>query len=361
MASSYGNILKITIFGESHSKAIGLTIDGLPSGIKIDEEAIKMDLAKRNPNDGTSTERREPDEVIFLCGVFNGFTTGSPLTFIIENKDVDSSKYTKGEIRPSHADLTNYIKYNGYNDYRGGGFSSGRITASLVVLGTICKQILSNKGIKMGTHIHALHLLNDREFDFDNLEKDIDALNKAAFPALSKAKREEMIAEIKRAKRIRDSIGGMLETAIINVPIGLGEPYFDSLESSIAHLLFSIGGVKGVQFGDGWKFARLLGSEVKDEIKYTPEGKLEILANHNGGINGGISNGAPIIVQTVIKPTPSIPQKQQSVNLENKENIDLSISGRHDSCIVHRVRIVMEALIAYAIVDMLMLKESKNI
>ena len=361
MSSTFGNILKITIFGESHSKAIGLTIDGLPAGIKIDEEAIEKDLIKRNPQNDLSTERHEPDKVQFLCGVLDGFTTGAPLTFIIENEDVDSSKYTKGVIRPSHADYTNYLKYNGFNDYRGGGFSSGRITASLVVLGTICKQILRKKHIKMGTHIHSLYNITDADFDYDQIEEQINKLNDDLLPVISKARREEMESAIKRAKRMKDSVGGSLETAIINVPVGLGEPYFDSFESTVSHLLFSIGGVKGVQFGDGWKFARLLGSEVKDEIKYDSKGKVEFLANHNGGINGGITNGAPIIIEAIVKPTPSISQPQKSINLENKENIDLSISGRHDPCIVQRVRIVMESLIAFALVDMLMLKESKNI
>lgn len=361
MSSSFGNLLKITIFGESHAKAIGLTIDGLPAGIKIDEAAIAKELLKRNPKDSTSTARHEPDEVQFLCGVFNGFTTGAPVTFIIENKDVDSSNYTKGEVRPSHADYTNYIKYNGFNDYRGGGFSSGRITASLVVLGAICKQILAEKGIKMGTHIHSLYNVTDREFDQQFLEEDIDKVKDDLFPVLSDERKVEMKAAIERARRKKDSVGGTLECAIINVPIGLGEPYFDSFESTVSHLLFSIGGVKGVQFGDGWKFARLLGSEVKDELRYTPDGKVKFISNHNGGISGGITNGAPIILQAIVKATPSIGQTQQSINFENKENIDLSINGRHDPCIVHRVRVVMEALIAYTIVDLLMVKESKNI
>lgn len=361
MASSIGNILKITIFGESHAKAIGLTIDGLPSGIKIDEEAIKNDLTKRNPKDSLSTARHEPDEVIFLCGLFNGFTTGAPLTFIIENKDVDSSAYTEGIIRPSHADLTNYLKYAGFNDYRGGGFSSGRTTAPLVVLGSICKQILKEKGIIMGTHIHALYNYTDRDFDYEDIRRDVEKLNKLDFPVLATEKVQKMKAAIQRAKRIHDSIGGSLETAVIGVPAGLGEPYFDSLESTIAHLLFSIGGIKGVQFGAGWKFSRLLGSEVKDEIKYDEEGNIKFLANNNGGINGGISNGAPIIVEAIVKPTSSIEQNQKTIDVKNKENINLCVKGRHDPCIVQRVRVVMESMIAYALLDMLMLKESKKI
>ena len=213
----------------------------------------------------------------------------------------------------------------------------------------------------MGTHIHALYNITDADFNYEEIEAQINKLNEDLFPVISDARREDMETAIKRAKRMRDSIGGSLETAIIGAPIGLGEPYFDSFESTVAHLLFSVGGVKGVQFGDGWKFARLLGSEVKDEIEYDEKGKVKFLANHNGGVNGGITNGAPIVIEAIIKPTPSIAQPQKSINLENKENIDLSISGRHDPCIVQRVRIVMESLIAFALVDMLMLKESKNI
>ena len=360
MASTFGNILKITIFGESHAKAIGLTIDGLPSGIKIDEEAIKVALRKRNPQDEFSTTRHEEDKVNFLCGVFNGFTTGAPVTFIIENKDVDSSSYVKGQVRPSHADLTNYIKYNGFNDYRGAGASSGRLTASLVVLGSICKQILDKKNIQIGTHIHGIHGVCDRDFDFNKIENDIKNMNESLFPVLDEDRKLAMQEEIRTAKKNNDSVGGVLESVIINAPIGLGEPYFDSLESYISHLLFSIGGVKGVQFGDGCKFAKKYASEVKDEIRFE-DGKINYLSNHNGGINGGISNGAPIIVKTIVKPTPTIAQEQKSINLETKENVDLNLTGRYDPCIVHRVRAVVDALLAYAMVDMLMMKESKNI
>ena len=360
MSSTIGNILKATIFGESHAKAIGLTIDGLPAGIKIDEKAIKEDLSKRNPKDEFSTPRHEDDEVDFLCGVFNGFTTGSPLTFIIKNNDVDSSKYQKGQIRPSHADYVNYEKFNGFNDYRGGGFSSGRITASLVVLGSICKQILSKKDIQIGTHIKVIHNVRDREFNFDNIEEEINNLNSSLFPVLDGVSKTNMQEEIRKARDSKDSVGGALESVIINAPIGLGEPYFDSLESTISKLLFSIGGVKGVLFGEGCRFTSKLGSEVKDELRIE-DGKVRHLSNNNGGINGGISNGQPIIVKTIVKPTPSIGLKQKSINLENNENIDLSISGRHDPCIVQRIRAVVDALLAYSMVDMLMLKESKNI
>lgn len=362
MSSTFGNILKITLFGESHAKAIGLTIDGLPAGIEIDKEGIEKDLVKRNPKNAFTTTRHEPDEVNFLCGVLDGKTTGAPVTFIIENKDVDDSDYTKGVIRPGHSDYTNYLKYGGFNDYRGGGFSSGRNTAPLVVMGSICKQLLAKRNIKMGSHLHCIYDVADAEFDEDpkELEVQIDKLNKDLFPVISETKQEQMKAAIERAKRNKDSVGGTLETAIINVPAGLGEPYFDSFESIVAHLLFSVPGVKAIQFGDGWKFARRLGSEVKDEIKYDKDGNVIFLANHNGGINGGITNGNTILLQTIIKAPSSIGQSQRSINIETKENIDLSIKGRHDPCILPRARVVIESLLAFALVDMLMLKESKK-
>ncbi len=360
MSSNIGNILKVSIFGESHAKAIGMTIDGLPAGIKIDNKYIKEELAKRKPRGDISTSRVEDDEVIFLSGVFNGFTTGSPLAFIIENKDVNSSDYIEGQIRPSHADLTNYLKYSGYNDYRGGGFTSGRITASIVVLGAICKSILKDHDIKIGTHISNIHGINDKGFDMGNLENDIDLLNSKYFAVLDEQSEMEMLEEISNTGDNGDSVGGELESVILGVPIGLGEPYFDSLESTISHLLFSIGGVKGVLFGDGYDFVNKFGSEVKDELEYV-DNKIVYLANHNGGINGGISNGEPIIIKTIVKPTPSIALNQSSINVEAKENINLELSGRFDPCIVHRVRAVVDSLLAFSIVDMLMLKESKNI
>ena len=359
MSSSIGKILKITIFGESHSKAIGLTIDGFPAGIKIDQSELKKALERRNPKDDISTPRHEPDDVVFLSGVFNDHTTGSPITFIINNKDVCSEDYKKGEIRPSHADLTSFLKYDGFNDYRGGGSTSGRLTASLVVLGVLCNQILKDKGILVGTHILSLHGLYDREFDINQIKTDIENL-KEGFPVLDKEIQVGMRNEILKAKENNDSVGGVLESTIIGLPVGLGEPYFDSLESNISQLLFSIGGVKGVLFGDGMDFANKLGSEVKDEIRYI-DNKMTYLSNHNGGINGGISNGEPVIIKTIVKPVPSIGIEQKSINVDTKENIDLAIKGRHDSCILPRVKEVVDAVLAYVILDALMFYKARKL
>ena len=359
MSSSIGKILKITIFGESHSQAIGLTIDGFPAGLKVDYEEIQKALNRRAPKEDFSTPRHENDEVVFLSGVFNDITTGSPITFIINNKDVKSDDYIKGEIRPSHADLSSYLKYDGFNDYRGGGATSGRLTVVLVVLGSLCRQILKEQGISLGTHILSLKDLYDREFDLNQIRNDIDSL-KEGFPVLDKNKASEMLELMEKTKENKDSIGGVMESVLIGVPAGLGEPYFDSLESNISQLLFSIGGVKGVLFGDGLDFANKFGSEVNDELRYV-DGNIKYLSNHNGGINGGISNGQPIIIKTIIKPVSSIGMVQKSINVETKENIDLKINGRHDSCILPRVKEVIDAVLAYAILDALMIYKARKL
>jgi len=358
MSSSIGNALKITIFGESHSKAIGMTIDGLPAGTNIDIASINNALAKRKTNDSLSTTRNEVDEVIFLCGVFNNKSTGTPLTFIIENKDVDSSLYKKGVIRPSHSDYVNYLKNNGFNDYRGGGFSSGRITASLIVLGAISQQILDSFNIKVFSHIKSIHKIHD--VNLNNYEENYEALNNDLFPVLDNKIKQAMADAINNSKAEGDSVGGQLETVILNCPIGLGEPYFDSFESYVSQLIFSIGGVKGIRFGNTDQIISSKGSEVNDSLRFD-EGQIKFNSNYSGGVDGGMTNGQPIIFTTDIKPTSSIAKAQDSVNLETKENIELTVKGRHDPCIVHRVRPVIEAVIKFAILDLLMTKESKNL
>ena len=359
MSSSFGQLLKISIFVESHSFGVGMSIDGLPAGISIDMDQIYKALKNRHISDGFSTSRNEEDKVVFISGIFNNATTGAPLAFFIQNKDSRPEDYEKGVIRPSHADLTNYIKYNGNNDYRGGGFSSGRLTASLVVLGSICEQILGKYNIKILTHVLNIHGINDRNIDFSNIEKEAQLLDNP-FPVLDAELKEKMIQEIKNAKENNDSVGGITESVIVGLPAGIGEPYFDSLESSISNLLFSIGGIKGVLFGDGIDFANKFGSEVNDQICIN-NGDIHYLSNHSGGINGGISNGQPINIKCVVKPVSSIGKTQKSINIETKENIDLSIKGRHDSCIVHRVAHVVNAVLYYAILDALMVNKGRNI
>lgn len=356
MSSSFGKIIKISLFGESHSKCVGLTIDGLRSGIKIDENSINFDLSLRKTNDYLSTSRNEEDKVEFLSGVYNGYTTGSPLTFIIKNNNVDSTNYHKNIIRPSHADLTSLIKYNGFNDFRGGGHFSGRITTPLIVLGSICKQELSKMNILVGSHISSILNIND---DSITNENQISSLLSSSFPVINNEKKELMMKKIKEIKEQNNSLGGSIETVVFNLPIGLGEPFFDSLESYLSHLIFSIGGVKGILFGDGINFSTSLGSEVNEKIFYEND-KIKYNSNHNGGILGGLSNGEPLIFKTIIKPTPTFSLPQETINIETKENINTSFKGRFDPCIVHRICKVIDALTNYCIYEMILLDRSNK-
>lgn len=356
MSSTFGKIIKITLFGESHSTCVGLTIDGLRSGIKIDEEQINKDLSLRKTVDYLSTSRNEEDKVEFLSGLFNGYTTGSPLTFVIKNKDVNSSSYSNDIIRPSHADITSKIKYQGYNDYRGGGHFSGRLTVPLIVLGSICKQELSKMNIIIGSHIKNIGNIED---DTITEPKQIIDLLNSPFPVINKHKEKLMKQTIKNISQEKDSIGGKVETVVYNLPIGLGEPFFDSLESYLSHLIFSIGGVKGILFGDGLNFTTSKGSEVNEKISYQ-DNKIVYSSNHNGGILGGLSNGEPLLFETIIKPTPSFGLLQETINVRTKENVPLSLNGRYDPCIVHRISKVIDALTNYCIYEMLLLDRSNK-
>lgn len=355
MKNTFGSALTVTLFGESHGEAIGAVIDGLAPGIKIDEDYIRAKLDKRRSIGGISTKRRESDEVSFISGVFDGRTTGSPLCLTIKNEDVKSGDYSSLKVcpRPSHADFTAEVKYRGFQDYRGGGHFSGRITAALVAAGAIVARALEGKGIYIGTHISSLSGIRDRAFS--QLCEDISALSAADFPVLDSEASNKMMKRIEKARTELDSVGGILETAVIGVPAGVGEPWFDSVESVLSHLLFSIPAVKGVEFGEGFGFAELTGSEANDpfEIK---DGKVVTKTNKNGGINGGITNGMPIIFRTAIKPTPSIYKKQETVDLSKMENTTLQIKGRHDPAIIHRARAVVDAVAAIAVADLLTVK-----
>lgn len=367
MASSIGNVLKITIFGESHGKAIGLVIDGLPSGVKIDTEEIRKDLQKRNPKDELSTARHELDEINWLSGINteNMVTEGTPLAFSIANKDIQDKDYIKGQIRPGTADLVSLVKADGNNDYKGGGFRSGRTTAPLVVLGSICKQILAKQGIKVATHISRIQGVFDRDFDLKTIENDIEKLNNSLFAVLDDSKQEEMKNLIKNAAMMNDSIGGILESVAVGLPVGLGEPYFDSLDAYVSRLFFSIGGVKGVLFGDGIEFANKPASEMNDQIVKDENSPLgyRYLSNHSGGVTGGYSDGKPLIVKTIVKATPSIGKEQKSIQInEGKiDSINLNLKGRFDPCIIQRVRAVLDALLAYAILDLLMMDKARKL
>lgn len=354
MKNTIGKHISCTIFGESHGSAIGVTLDGLPAGIAIDEQFIAAQGEKRKAKGRISTQRHEADIPHIISGVFEGYTTGTPLTILIQNSDQHSADYekTKNRLRPSHADYTADVKYLGYQDYRGGGHFSGRITAPLVAAGAIAIQILADMGIYIGSHIMKCHGVSDDAFasDIDLLNKQVAKLQTAAFPVINENAQREMTAEIEQAAANGDSVGGIIESAVINLPAGIGEPFFDSLESIIAHYLYSIPAVKGVAFGLGFGFSDYTGSEVNDALAYK-DGVVITKTNNNGGINGGISNGMPIVIQTCVKPTPSIYKEQDTINKQTKQTEKLIINGRHDPAIIHRACVVVDSVLALAVLD----------
>lgn len=355
MKSTIGNALSVTLFGESHSAAIGAVIEGLAPGIKLDLPFIAGQMDKRRPKGNISTKRHEDDEIRFVSGFFDGYTTGTPLCLLIENRSQRSGDYEalKALARPSHADYTAYEKYFGFQDYRGGGHFSGRLTAPIVAAGAICLQILKGYGIAVGTHIKSLHGIEDAPFaeGGDELERQIAQLNAAYLAVLEEEAGARMTAEMEKAAAAGDSVGGILETAVTGMPAGIGEPFFHSVESRVSALLYSVPAVKGVAFGDGFSFAALYGSEANDPF-YMEGGQVKTRTNRNGGINGGITNGMPIRFQTAVKPTPSIYKQQQTVDVVKREDTVLQIKGRHDPAVIHRARVVVDSVTAIALVDL---------
>lgn len=352
MKNSFGQSVIITLYGESHGPYIGAVIDGLAPGIPVDKDFIRQRLALRRPSGQISTQRVEKDPFKIISGVHQDMTTGTPISIIIPNADKRSQDYQKTShlLRPGHADYTAYQKYHGYQDIRGGGHFSGRITAALVAAGAICIFALQKKGIEIGTHIKELAGIADA--DFDNLKEQVKNLQTKSFPVLDDEKKALMEEAILAAKNDLDSVGGILETAVVGLPSGLGEPWFDSLESVLAHGLFSIPAVKGVSFGAGFDFARMRGSEANDPL-FMKADEVSFRTNKNAGINGGISNGMPILFKTVIKPTSSIAKRQETVDILKREDAVLEIHGRHDPAIVHRAREVVNAMTALTLVDVL--------
>lgn len=354
MSGQWGKKVKYSIFGESHGRGIGITIDGLPPGLKLDMDFISGEMQRRAPGrDEFSTKRKEGDKVEILSGYFNGYTTGTPLCGVIFNENQNSKDYDKLKdlARPGHADFTGKVKYAGFNDHRGGGHFSGRITAPLVFAGAVAKQILFDKGIVIGSHILSIGNVFDSYFDGVNLQIQTlaDVLHKD-FPVLDDLKGKEMKSVILKAKEETDSVGGIIEVAILNVPCGLGEPFFDSIESNLAQLLFSVPAVKGVEFGMGFEITRLKGSQANDE-PYIDNARVLTKTNNNSGINGGISNGMPIVFRVAMKPTPSIAKTQNTVDMATGKNSEISVTGRHDPCIVLRALPVIEACAAMSILD----------
>ncbi len=352
MKNTFGNAVKVTLFGESHGDAIGAVIDGLTPGIEIDYEFIDRQLNRRRSKTQVCTQRVEKDDYRIISGVFDGHTTGTPLCIVIPNRDTKSSDYQlfSSVARPGHADYTANCKYHGYQDYRGGGHFSGRITVALVAAGAIIQSALEKKGVYVGTHIKKCADVCDR--DFENYVEDIKSLHVAQFSILDENSKEKMLSKTTEIKANGDSVGGIMQTAIYGVPAGLGEPWFDSLESMLSHAMFSIPAVKGVEFGIGFGCADMRGSEMNDEFYVSGENILT-KSNNNGGINGGISNGMPIVFNCAVKPTSSIPRKQKTVNFIDKYNTEIEISGRHDSTIIPRACVVAETLSAIVIADLL--------
>lgn len=355
MKNTIGNSVSITLFGESHGNAVGAVLDGIAPGIPVDEDFIKSQLSLRRQSGETSTPRQEADNFIIQSGVFNGFTTGTPICIVIPNADTKSKDYgeIRGKARPGHADYTAFCKYNGYEDYRGGGHFSGRITAGIVAVGAIALKALQQKNIHIGTHILRCGGISDR--NFSDLLADINSLNNRQFAVLDSTAEQKMKQAIINAKNEGDSVGGVLETAVYGLPVGVGEPWFDSVEGTLSHALFSIPAVKGVEFGDGFSVADMLGSEANDAF-CTENGNVFTKTNTNGGINGGITNGMPIIFRCAVKPTPTIHKMQETVDFINNQNVELTAGGRHDPCIVHRARVVVDSITAIMLCDALSLK-----
>lgn len=356
MKNSIGNNMQVTLFGESHGPFTGCVMDGLAPGMKIDRDFINHQLKLRRPSGKISTSRVEEDDFQIISGEFNGFTTGTPLCILIPNKVQQSKDYskTKDLARPGHADFTAECKYHGFQDFRGGGHFSGRITASLVAAGAVVIKALSGKGIKIATHIKSCGGIEDSDFssELNTLNSQIDMLNELEFAVINSEAGQKMKDKIQQAAADKDSTGGILETAVTGFPCGVGEPWFDSLESVLSHALFSIPAVKGVQFGDAFEKVNGNGSEYNDSFKIE-NNKIVTLTNNNAGINGGISNGMPVIFSCAVKPTPSIYKEQQTVDFKNLKDEKLIIEGRHDPAIIHRARVVVDSVAALVLYDVL--------
>ena len=356
MSSEFGNILRVSIFGQSHGKAIGVNIDGLPAGEPIDLEELNAFLDRRKPGKSPlSTARKESDTPVFLSGLENGVTCGFPLCAVIENSDQHSSDYSElaDKPRPSHADYTARVKWGGHADMRGGGHFSGRLTAPLCIAGGIAKQILARRGIFVGAHLAAVGTENDAPFPLHPTAELFDAIAAKPFPVVDDGAGDRMQALILEARQDLDSVGGIIECAAIGLPAGLGDPMFGGVENRLAAALFGIPAVKGVEFGLGFGSARLRGSENNDPFT-VENGTVVTASNRAGGILGGITTGMPVTLRTAIKPTPSISRSQQTVRLSAMENAELVIRGRHDPCIAHRAVPVVEAVTATVLLDLLL-------
>ena len=353
MSSTWKNNIEITIFGESHGKAIGIFLGNLPAGIKIDMDEVAREMKRRAPGrNKMSTPRKEADNVEVVSGLYEGITTGAPLCGMIYNCDQHSKDYSllKEKMRPGHSDYPAFVKYQGFNDVRGGGHFSGRITAPIVFAGAIAKQILAKQGIHVGAHILSIKDIYDEYFDMRLSNETLNYLSEQQYPVLNKDIYDQFVKTIDEARMNQDSVGGKIECAIIGLKAGLGDPFFDSIESHLSSLLFSIPAVKSVAFGND-RISEMFGSEANDCYYYDKD-VIKTKTNNNGGIIGGISNGMPIVFNVGIKPTPSISKIQETVDIKHHQNTTLEIHGRHDPCIVFRATVVVEAMAALTILDL---------
>jgi len=362
MSSAYGKNIKVSIFGQSHSKAIGVTVDGFPAGKKVDLDELNAFMGRRAPGQNAySTSRQEKDHPEILSGLVDGITCGAPFSAVIYNTDAKSDDYReiRDIPRPAHADYTAHIKYGGYQDVAGGGHFSARLTAPLCIAGGICLQFLKEQGITIAAHIHSIGEVYDTPFDPVNVSgEELEALLQKNFPTVSDEAGEAMIEEIAAAKADLDSIGGVVECVVHGLPVGLGDPMFDGMENRIASIVFGIPAVKGLEFGSGFASSHLRGSQNNDSF-YMDGDTVKTRTNHHGGILGGITSGMPLIFRAGFKPTPSIGREQQSISLSEGKDAILEVKGRHDPCIVPRAVPVVEAAAAIAVYDALLESQIK--
>ena len=363
MRANFGEHFRLTIFGESHGPAIGMVIDGVPAGFPIDEEAIARDMARRAPGrDPTATARREADAVRIVSGVLNGYATGAPLCGMIENTNTRSGDYAQlaAKMRPGHADYAAFVKYHGMNDPRGGGHFSGRLTAPLVFAGAIARQLLAHQGVEIAAHIAAIGGVADDALDPVRTDaQTLRALREHPFPVLRPERERAMREAVEDARLAGDSVGGVIECAAVGVRPGVGSPFFSSLESVASQLLFSVPAVKAVEFGDGMAIAALRGSQANDPMRME-DGRVTLTSTHNGGVTGGITSGAPVLLRVAVKPTPSIAREQQTVDVRAGQDTALAITGRHDPCIVPRAVVVVESALAIALCELMMDDSAHN-
>lgn len=353
MSCNFGEKVKITIFGQSHSDAIGVVIDGLPAGKKLDMEKISAFMSRRAPGKNKfSTPRKEGDVPEILSGLVDGVTCGAPLCAVIRNSDTRSKDYEnlRAVPRPAHSDFTAFFKHNGFNDIRGGGNFSGRLTAPLCFAGAVCMQYLEDKGIRIGAHIEKIAGVRDECYDSVNV--DFADVDKKEFPVIDDEAGKKMMDKIEEARLDGDSVGGVIECAVTGLPAGVGEPMFDGIENVISHAVFAIPAIKGIEFGSGFAGSDMTGSENNDSFTVC-DGKITTETNNHGGILGGITSSMPVVFRVAVKPTPSIAKTQKSVNLLTCEEESLVIKGRHDPCIVPRAVPCVEAATAVAIMNLM--------